>query len=67
MDESAIIAMGEMEYKSHIKKHIEKAAFGSLKKIQEPYTNVNHIKYESLTIQPYMTTHELKKTMKSHY
>ena len=60
MDESAIIAMGEMEYKSHIKKHIKKAAFGCLKKIQEPHTKVNHIKYESLTIQPYMTSHELK-------
>ena len=60
MDERSIIAMGEMEYKSHIKKHIEKAAFGSLKKIQEPHKKVNNIKYESLTIQPYMTSHELK-------
>ena len=59
--------MGEMEYKSHIKKHITKAAFGFPKKIQEPHTKVNHIKYESLTIQPYMTSHEIKKTMKSHY
>ena len=33
MDECAILAMGEMDYKAHIREHIKKGAFGFLKKI----------------------------------
>ena len=58
MDKNVIIAMGELEYKKHIKKHIKKTAYSHLIKIQEPHTKVNHIVYYDLKIQPYMTSHK---------
>ena len=56
LDENVIIAMGEFDYKAHIKKHIKKAAYSHLIQIQEPHIKVNHIKYNDLKIQPYLTS-----------
>ena len=58
MDENVIIAMSENEYKSYIKKHIQKAALAYLRQLQAPHSKVNYIKYTDLKIQPYMTSYE---------
>ena len=54
INENAIIAMSELQYKKFIKKHIEKAAFRNLSEVQASHSKVRDIKYESFLAQPYI-------------
>ena len=54
-NESAIIAMGQEEYKKYIKKHIKNAAFAHLQNLEATHSKVEQIKYKTLDTQPYLT------------
>ena len=56
LDKNMITAMGEFDYKAHIKKPILKAACTHLIQIQESLLKVHHIKYNDLKIQQCMTS-----------
>ena len=56
INEDAIIAMSEFQYKNYIKKHIKQAAFEHLKDIQKSHSKVRDIKYDKFMTQPYLTS-----------
>ena len=56
-NENVIIAMGQNEYKSYIKKHIKNAALVHLKTLQATHSKVDYLKYSCLETQSYLTDH----------
>ena len=56
INEDAIIAMSEFQYKKIIKKHIKQAEFEHLKDIQKSHSKVRDIEYDKFMTQPYLTS-----------
>ena len=54
LNENAIIAMSNSQYKNFIKKHIKEATFKCLSTIQASHVKVRDIKYNKLEAQEYI-------------